>query len=130
MILDRTIVSVALARGNPQAFQVTVAPPLSSRVAQGDKFTGRFEAVARVEVRPRGSGYIAQVHFRDGREVDQGDLPFTIVQRPFKYAAESTEADVVDAKAQVAMGYALYRAGQMRRPAGPLVPSSRWEAGH
>ena len=46
--------------------EVTVAKPLASRVAQWDEFTGRFEAIERVEVRPRVSGYIDKVHFRDG----------------------------------------------------------------
>ena len=69
--------------------QVTVAPPLASRVAQWDEFTGRFEAMERVEVRPRVSGYIDKVHFRDGSMINQGDLLFTIDQRPFQLAVDS-----------------------------------------
>src|SRR5271168_1990003 len=79
-ILSLAITSFAVAQGSPPAPEVTIAPPLRSRVAQWDEFTGRFEAVARVEVRPRVSGYIAQVHFRDGSPVNQGDLLFTIDQ--------------------------------------------------
>ena len=73
---------------------MTVAKPLASRVAQWDEFTGRFEAMERVEVRPRVSGYIDKVHFRDGSIVKQGDLLFTIDQRPFQLAVESAKADV------------------------------------
>ncbi len=82
---------------------MTVAPPLASRVAQWDEFTGRFEATERVEVRPRVSGYIDQVHFRDGGTVKQGDLLFTIDQRPFQIAVDAAEADVVRTKAQVVL---------------------------
>jgi RND family efflux transporter MFP subunit len=110
----------ARAQGGPP--QVTVAPPLASRVAQWDEFTGRFEATERVEVRPRVSGYIDQVHFRDGSIVNQGDLLFTIDQRPFQLAVESAEADVVRTKAQVVLDVADYeRAQQLVKTAATPV---------
>src|ERR1700685_275040 len=89
--------------------QVTVAVPLASRVAQWDEFTGRFEATERVEVRPRVSGYIDQVHFRDGTTVKQGDLLFTIDQRPFQIAVASAQADVVRTQAQIVFDQAEYQ---------------------
>jgi membrane fusion protein, multidrug efflux system len=89
--------------------QVTVAPPFASRVAQWDEFTGRFEATARVEVRPRVSGYIDKVHFRDGSMVNQGDLLFTIDQRPFQLAVDSAQADIVRTKAQIVLDEADYQ---------------------
>ena len=64
----------ALAQAGPP--QVTVAKPLASRVAQWDEFIGRFEATERVEVRPRVSGYIDQVHFRDGSIVNHHPCRF------------------------------------------------------
>jgi RND family efflux transporter MFP subunit len=85
-----------------------VAPPLASRVAQWDEFTGRFEAMERVEVRPRVSGYIDRVHFRDGSTVAQGDLLFTIDQRPFQIAVASAQADVGRAQAQIVFDQAEY----------------------
>jgi multidrug efflux system membrane fusion protein len=88
---------------------VTVAPPLSSRVAQWDEFTGRFEAMERVEVRPRVSGYIDQLHFRDGSTVKEGDLLFTIDQRPFQLAVASAQADVARAGAQIVLDEADYQ---------------------
>src|SRR5215831_8810933 len=94
------------AQGTPPA--VTVAKPLASRVAQWDEFIGRFEATERVEVRPRVSGYIDQVHFRDGSIVSQGDLLFTIDRRPFRLAVDSAQSDVVRAKAQVVLDEADY----------------------
>lgn len=92
--------------------QVTVAVPLASRVAQWDEFTGRFEATERVEVRPRVSGYIDQVHFRDGSTVQQGDLLFTIDQRPFQLAVESAKADVARTQAQIVLDQADYQRAQ------------------
>jgi RND family efflux transporter MFP subunit len=89
--------------------QVTVAQPLASRVAQWDEFTGRFEAMERVEVRPRVSGYIDKVHFRDGGTVTQGDLLFTIDQRPFQLAVDSAQADIARTKAQIVLDQAEYQ---------------------
>ena len=89
--------------------QVTVAPPLASRVAQWDEFTGRFEAMERVEVRPRVSGYIDKVHFRDGSMINQGDLLFTIDQRPFQLAVDSAQADILRTKAQIVLDEADYQ---------------------
>jgi RND family efflux transporter MFP subunit len=113
-------VTPAWAQAGPP--QVTVAVPLASRVAQWDEFTGRFEAVARVDVRPRVSGYIDKVHFRDGSMVKEGDLLFTIDQRPFRLAVESAQADVQRIKAQIVLNEADYeRAQQLVKTAATPV---------
>ena len=120
MVLGLVTAASAWAQAGPP--QVTVAPPLASRVAQWDEFTGRFEAMERVEVRPRVSGYIDQVNFRDGSIVKQGDLLFTIDQRPFKLAVESAQADVLRSKAQVVLDVADYeRAQQLVKTAATPV---------
>jgi multidrug efflux system outer membrane protein len=49
---------------------VTVAAAISRKITESDEFTSRFEAAERVEVRPRVSGYIASVNFKEGSEVD------------------------------------------------------------
>jgi membrane fusion protein, multidrug efflux system len=104
-----TLAAVTGALAQSAQPEVTVAPPLASRVAQWDEFTGRFEAMERVEVRPRVSGYISQVNFRDGSTVKQGDLLFTIDQRPFQIAVDSAQADVVRAQAQIVFDQAEYQ---------------------
>jgi len=114
------LVAAAWAQSGPP--EVTVATPLASRVAQWDEFTGRFEAMERVELRPRVSGYIDQLHFRDGSIVNQGDLLFTIDQRPFQLAVESAQSDVVRTKAQVVLDEADYeRAQQLVKTAATPV---------
>ncbi|HYZ64858.1 MAG TPA: efflux RND transporter periplasmic adaptor subunit [Acetobacteraceae bacterium] len=106
-------------RGPPA---VTVATPLARSVAQWDEYTGRFEAFARVDVRPRVSGYIDKVHFADGADVKQGDLLFTIDQRPFQIAVESARADLMRAQAQVVLTQADYqRALELVRTAATPV---------
>ena len=97
----------AFAQGGPPA--VKVAAPLARSVAQWDEYTGRFEAIARVDVRPRVSGYIERVHFTDGADVKQGDPLFTIDQRPFQIAVESARADLMRTQAQVVLNQADYQ---------------------
>jgi multidrug efflux system membrane fusion protein len=93
--------SAALAQGGPPAMPVTIAQPIAKRVTQWDEFSGRFEAVAQVEVRARVSGFIDKIHFKDGQLVNVGDLLFTIDKRPFEIAVQSAEAEVARNKAQV-----------------------------
>src|SRR5690242_20101546 len=63
---------------------VTVAKPVQRTIIDQDEYVGRFVAVDMVEIRARVSGYLEQVHFRDGQIVKQGDLLFTVDKRPFQ----------------------------------------------
>src|SRR3546814_6911886 len=76
--------SPALAAPPPPT--VTIAAPLERAIDRWDDYVGRFEASKAVEVRPRVSGAITGVHFRDGAVVHKGDLLFTIDPRPFAAA--------------------------------------------
>ena len=57
--------------------------------------------MATVEVRPRVSGFIDSIHFKDGDVVKQNDLLFTIDQRPYKFAAAQARADLQRAQAKL-----------------------------
>ena len=78
------------ANAAPPPVTVTAAQPLVRQVSEWDDYSGRFEASRSVEVRPRVSGAIVGVHFKDGSYVRQGQLLFTIDPRPF--AASLAEA--------------------------------------
>lgn len=73
---------------------VTAAKPVVRQIVESDSFVGRFEAVDEVDVRSRVSGYLDQVHFRDGAIVKKGDLLFTIDQRPYQAAYDSAKSRV------------------------------------
>ena len=81
--------------------QVTVAAAISRKVTEFDEFTGRFEAVDRVEVRPRVSGYIASVNFTDGSEVKKGDVLFVIDPRPYAAERDKARAQLAQARSQL-----------------------------
>ncbi|MDQ1080650.1 efflux RND transporter periplasmic adaptor subunit [Pseudoroseomonas cervicalis] len=89
----------ALAQPAPPA--VTVAEPVRRQVTEWDEHVARLEPSARVELRPRISGQVQRVHFRDGQIVRQGDLLFTIDQRPFAIAVEAARAEIARAEARL-----------------------------
>ncbi len=89
-----------LAQG-PPAPPVAVAKPLEQTITNWDEFSGRFEAVESVEVRPRVSGFIEKIHFRDGQAVTAGDALFSIDKRPFQIAVESAQATIEQREAEV-----------------------------
>jgi membrane fusion protein, multidrug efflux system len=79
---------------------VTVAKPLQVETVEWDEYTGRTEAVQSVEVRPRVSGYIDRVAFKDGALVNPGDLLFVIDPRPYQAEVDQGAANLQNAEAQ------------------------------
>jgi RND family efflux transporter MFP subunit len=81
---------------------VVVGSPLTQRVSDWDDYSGRFEAVESVEVRPRVGGAIESIHFKDGALVKQGQLLFTIDPRPYVAALGRAKAQLAGARAVLA----------------------------
>ncbi len=81
---------------------MTVATPVQRTVVDQDEYVGRFVAVNSVEIRSRLSGYLSEIHFKDGQMVKEGDLLFTIDRRPFEIALEQMRANLAQARANLA----------------------------
>ncbi len=87
------------AAQNMPAPKVSVAEVIEQPVNEWDEFTGRLEAPESVELRPRVSGYIDKVTFREGALVKKGDLLFQIDPRPFQAEVHRLEAQLAQARA-------------------------------
>jgi multidrug efflux system membrane fusion protein len=85
----------------PQAMPVSVATVVQADVATWEEFSGRLEAVDRVDVRSRVAGQVLAVHFREGALVQRGDLLVTIDPAPYAAEAERAHAQVVGAQARL-----------------------------
>ena len=91
----------ATASAAPPAVPVSVATVAETDVAAWDEFSGRLEAVERVELRSRVAGAVAAVHFREGTLVNKGDLLITIDPAPYAAEVERAEAQVAAAQARL-----------------------------
>jgi RND family efflux transporter MFP subunit len=84
----------------PELPQVSVAQVLTRDITEFDEFTGHFEAVRHVDVRPRVSGYIASVNFSEGGEVHQGEVLFVIDPRPYAAELKRAHAELAQARSR------------------------------
>src|SRR5215813_1816727 len=84
------------------AVPVSVAVVDRRDVTLWDEFSGRLEAVERVEVRSRVAGAVKAVHFREGALVKEGDLLITIDPDPYAAEVERAKAQVLAAEARLA----------------------------
>ncbi len=85
----------------PPAVPVTVATVQPRSVTVWREFSGRLEAVDRVQIRPRVAGAIQAVHFREGGLVKQGDLLVSLDPEPFKAAVDQARGEVASAQARL-----------------------------
>jgi RND family efflux transporter MFP subunit len=95
--------SEAPAAPAPPPPMVTIAQPLVREINEWDDYVGRFEASNSVEVRPRVSGAVTAVHFKDGAVVRAGQLLFSIDQRPFAAALAEARAGLASAESDLAL---------------------------
>src|SRR3954464_6850820 len=108
IVLFAALFAAGCARN--EAAEVAAAPPsvqaakvVSKSITEFDEFTGRFEAVERVEVRPRVSGYVLATHFAQGHEVKKGDILYVIDPRPYQATLKHAQAELTRARTQTAL---------------------------
>jgi len=85
---------------------VTVATPIAREVIEWDSYVGRFTSARVLEIRPRVSGAIVGIHFRDGEIVHKGQLLFSIDRRPFIAGLAEAKAGVAGATSSLALARA------------------------
>ena len=107
MLRISAVVAVSLILGGcsrqappaPPPPQVAVANPLLKNVVDWDEYIGHFEAPQSVELRARVTGQVAQILFRDGQAVREGQPLFIIDQQPYRAALDQARAAVESARA-------------------------------
>ncbi|MCL6483257.1 MAG: efflux RND transporter periplasmic adaptor subunit [Janthinobacterium lividum] len=87
----------APAAGGPP---VSAAAVIQKQITETQEFSGRLEAIERVEIRSRVGGYITAVNFKPGSEVKKGDVLFVIDPRPFQAEAARAEGSAASARAK------------------------------
>src|SRR5579863_8029777 len=87
----------AKAPAAPPPPAVVVAHPAQRTVVDWDDFLGQFEAVDSVDVRPRVTGYLQSVGFRDGELVRKGQVLFVIDPRPYQAILDQAKGQAAHA---------------------------------
>src|SRR6267154_296486 len=97
------------------ALPVNVVTVVEKEVNEWDEFTGRLDPVESVEIRPRVSGYVIEIHFEAGAIVKKGDLLYVIDPRPYQadFDRAKAEVDRMDAQLKLAQ-IELNRAKELR----------------
>jgi len=103
------------AESAPPPTAVAVARPLTRDVVDWDEYIGHFEAPQSVELRPRITGQVARILFRDGQNVRQGQPLFIIDPEPYRAALEQSRAAVEGARVT------LQNAGSIEARSAELV---------
>jgi membrane fusion protein, multidrug efflux system len=103
----------------PPAVLVQVAE-LRSMTKQAE-FVGRAEALEKVDLRARVQGFLGPRLFKDGDDVKEGQVVFTIDKESFEAAVDQRKAQLVSAQAR------LVNADQQLRRASALAPGRNIE---
>jgi len=93
----------------PQAPAVSVAHVISERITEWDEFTGRLEAPESVSLRPRISGYVESIQFKEGSLVNAGDVLFQIDDAAFKAEVKRLTATLADVNSQLKLAKSTYK---------------------
>src|SRR6184192_819266 len=117
-ILSIVLAAVGCKKKSPPPqppLPVNVVTAVEKEVNEWDEFTGRLEAVESVEIRPRVSGYITEIHFEAGAIIKKGDLLYVIDPRPYQADFDRAAAEVERMDAQLKLAQIeLNRATDLR----------------
>jgi multidrug efflux system membrane fusion protein len=92
----------------PELPVIPVSRPVEREVTNYVDFTGRTGAVQPVDIRPRVSGYLVKIPFKEGAMVKAGDLLFEIDPRPYKAQLDQAQGQVDLYRAQLKLARSVY----------------------
>lgn len=108
----------------PPPPEVDAAQVITRSVNQWDEFTGRVAATDMVDIRPRVSGYIDKIAFKEGDAVKAGDLLFVIDPRPYRAAYDNAVAQLQRARGSAQLAEAQSRRGESLIKTGAISVDS------
>ncbi|MBR0647358.1 efflux RND transporter periplasmic adaptor subunit [Plastoroseomonas hellenica] len=111
----------ALAQFGPQGPPAVGIVTADRRpITETTEFVGRIESTDRVGLRARVSGFIQEIAFREGQEVEQGQVLYRLERAPFEAEVARQQASIASAQATLTNArISLDRARDLlRTPAG------------
>ena len=107
----------------PPAVRVVAAEPREIRPAE--ELSGKIEAIHHVDIRPRVSGYITAIHYREGSEVAAGALLFTIDPRPYRANLARATAELSRTRARAELAHVEATRGDRLLAASAIAQAER-----
>jgi membrane fusion protein, multidrug efflux system len=119
--ISTMIGSPAYAQQAAPAPAVLVQPAELRSMKKQAEYVGRAEALEKVDLRARVQGFLGARLFKDGDDVKEGQVVFTIEKQPFEAAVDQRKAQLASAQAR------LVNADQQLRRAVELAPRGNIE---
>jgi RND family efflux transporter MFP subunit len=126
-----TLAALALAGGCQQAAppqmppakppEVEVCLPVFQEIADYEDFTGQTESVKTIDLRARVTGYLTEVNFQHGAEVEKGDLLFEIDPPYYKAEADRAAGVVAQCEARLDRLKLDYARAEKLRPTNVIT---------
>lgn len=85
----------------PKPPEVMVSLPIVSEVTDYEDFTGRTMAKPTTDIRPRVTGYLNKIFFKDGADVKEGDELFEIDPRPYQVEVDRANSTLSQSEAHL-----------------------------
>ena len=85
------------------AMKVTVVKAAQSDVPITGEWVGTLDGYVNAQIQPQANGYLIRQDYREGSEVQEGQVLFEIDPRPFEAALEQAQGQLGQAQAQLAL---------------------------
>ena len=93
----------AASTGAPPAMKVSVVKAEQTDVPVTGEWVGTLDGYVNAQIQPQASGYLIRQDYREGSQVQQGQVLFEIDPRPFEAALEQAQGQLGQAQAQLAL---------------------------
>lgn len=95
----------------PPAIVLVAQPVELDGVEDYQIYTARTQAMESVDIKPRVTGYLMKIGFKDGEDVKKDQVLFEIDDRPYKAQLDAAKADAVVRQASLVKTQAEYDIG-------------------
>ncbi len=87
----------------PRAMKVSVVKADQSDVPLTGEWVGTLDGYVNAQIQPQANGYLIRQNYREGSQVEEGQVLFEIDPRPFEAALQQTQGQLGQAQAQLAL---------------------------
>jgi membrane fusion protein, multidrug efflux system len=103
----------AAPAGPPPAMPVTVVEVQPTEVPITGEWVGTLDGYVNAQIQPQANGYLIKQNYREGAEVQKGQVLFEIDPRPFQAALDQANGQLAQAKGQVQQAQAQLELAQI-----------------